>query len=206
MMSVVCNKVEERKQTQATAVAKTYDNSEIAGLVDKAAGGNFSAFGDLYNIYLDRIYRYVFYQVRDRMTAEDITEEVFIKAWRAIGSCRGRGETFSPWLYRIAHNHLINTLRGMNKCMSLESKDPVEVVDLEQGVEAKIECQELLEMITCLPQKQKQTIILKFIEGLDNREIGRILNKNEGAIRVSQMRALATLKQKLGNGEVKDEN
>lgn len=198
-MSVVCNKVKERKKTQVTATAGTYNQPEIVRLVEEAAGGNFDAFGELYSIYLDRIYRYVFYQVNDKMTAEDITEEVFVKAWKAIGSCKGKEKTFSSWLYRIARNHLINTLRSMKRFASIEKENFGDIIDPKIEVEAEIECQELLEKISYLPKNQRQVIILKFIEGLDNREIGKIMGKNEGAIRVSQMRALATLREKLGN-------
>ena len=87
----------------------------------------------------------------------------------------------------------------MGRLMSIEKNNFDEVVDPKQKIEAKAEYRELLKTITCLPQNQKQVIILKFIEGLDNREIGRIMSKNEGAIRVSQMRALTTLREKLGN-------
>ena len=197
-MSVICNTVREVKTAQATAAAKAYSQFEITALVEEAASGNFSAFGDLYSIYLDQIYRYVFYQVKDKMTAEDITEEVFLKAWKAIGSCNGKEKTFSSWLYRIAHNHLINTLRNAQKFTSIEKVDLVDFTDPKQKIETNSDYQELLAKITCLPQNQKQVIILKFIEGLDNREIGKIMSKSEGAIRVLQMRALATLRQKLG--------
>ena len=57
------------------------DESEIISLAKRAAGGDFEAFGELYSRYLDRIYRYVFYQVKDKITAEDLTEEIFVKAW-----------------------------------------------------------------------------------------------------------------------------
>ena len=201
-MSVNCNKVKETKKTQVTAAAGTYNQPEIERLVKKAAGGNFNAFGELYSIYLDPIYRYVFYQVNDRMTAEDITEEVFVKAWKAIGSCKGKEKTFSSWLYRIARNHLINTLRSMKRFASIEKENFGDIVEPKMEVEAEIEYQELLEKIACLPKNQRQIIILKFIEGFDNREISKIIGKNEGAIRVSQMRALATLRQELGNKKV----
>jgi len=197
-MKVVRNKVREEKKAQVATRAATYDESEIAELVERAAGGNFEAFGELYSIYLDRIYRYVFYQVRDKMTAEDITEEVFIKAWNAIASCKGRGQTFSSWLYRIAHNHVIDSLRSRRRHLSIEMETADKVGGLELEAKEELEQQELLQVIGCLSQNQRQVIILKFIEGLDNCEIGQVMGKSEGAIRVLQMRALATLRRELG--------
>ena len=79
-------------------------------LVDQAASGNFNAFGQLYEMFLDKIYRYAYYQVKDKMTAEDITETVFMKAWKRIATCKGHGATFSAWLYRIAHNQIVDRL------------------------------------------------------------------------------------------------
>ena len=198
-MTSVCNTVTEKNKTQATTPTVTHEQSEIIRLVEKAADGDFEAFGEIYSIYLDRIYRYVFYQVRDKMTAEDITEEVFIKAWKAIKSCKGRAKTFSAWLYRIAHNHLVNTLRRTRKHASIEMEALIEVANPESEAEAELAKQELLEVMTCLPQNQRQVIILKFIEGLDNREIGQVMGKKEGAIRVLQMRALSRLRQELVN-------
>ncbi|MFC1908708.1 RNA polymerase sigma factor [Chloroflexota bacterium] len=199
MIKSIGNKVRKGKTAQAAATTVTRDNqAEIVGLVKKAAGGNFNAFGELYSLYLDPIYRYVFYQVKDKMTAEDITEEVFVKAWKAIESCQGKEQTFSSWLYRIAHNHMINTLRKTQKCTSIEQHNIVDIKDAKQEVEIGLEYRELLEAITCLPQNQKQVIILKFIEGMETREIGKIMGKREGAIRILQMRALNTLKRKTG--------
>ena len=202
-MSSVCNKVREKKKARTTAAKKILTQSELVSLIEQAAGGSFEAFGDLYTAYLDRIYRYVFYHINDRMTAEDITEEVFLKAWKAIGTCKGKENTFLSWLYRIAHNHLINTLNSMKKFTPIEK---IELVDPKQSVNAEIENQELLEVIKSLPENQKQVVILKFIEGLDNREIGTIIGKKEGAIRVAQMRALATLRQKLEGGKDGNKN
>lgn len=197
------NKVLVENKAQTTVPTIPYKQSEIVKLVEKAADGDLEAFGELYSIYLAPIYRYVSYQVRDKMTAEDIVEEVFVKAWKAIGTCKGKSQTFSAWLYRIAHNHVVNTLRRMNKRVSLESVEMdietlIEVTNPEQEVEAKLARQELLEAMTCLSQNQRQVIMLKFIEGLDNSEIAQILGKREGAIRVLQMRALYKLRQELG--------
>ncbi len=191
------NKACQGKKAQSTAKAATDSQSGISELVERAAAGDFESFGELYSIYLDRIYRYVFFQVKDKMTAEDITEEVFIKAWKAIDSCKGKGQTFSPWLYRIAHNHVIDTFRRTDKLLPIE----VEAVDTASGPELKIEKeleqQELLTMIASLPPNQRQVITLKFIEGLDTREIGQVMGKSQGAIRILQMRALAAIRQEL---------
>lgn len=195
------HKVREEKKAQETSQTGTHDETEIARLLERAAGGDFEAFGEVYSIYLDRIYRYVFHQVRDKMTAEDLTEEVFVKAWKAIGSYRGKGRAFSSWLYRIAHNYVIDDFRKRQKRAPLEIETEIETVAAvgspEQESEEKMVRQELLEVISSLPQSQKQVVILKFIEGVDNREIGQIMGKSQGAIRVLQMRALATLRQRL---------
>ncbi len=183
---------------QDTTQAVNNDQSRIIRLVERASSGDIEAFGNLYTIYVEQIYRYVFYQVKDKMTAEDITEEVFIKAWRAIDSCKGRGETFSSWLYRIAHNYTIDVLRSRQKRLARETEVTADISYSKQEAEVRLKRQELLEAVARLPQNQKQVIILKFIEGLDNQEIGQVMNKNQGAIRVLQMRALATLRQRLG--------
>lgn len=196
-MATVCNKYREEINTEASPVKEKHQYFQISELIDQAAGGNFEAFSEIYKIYLDRIYRYVFFQINDKMTAEDITEEVFLKAWKAIRKCKGKAKTFSSWLYRIAHNQLINTLRDNNRITSLESKLSIEFADSKQSIDTSISHHELLETISYLPEDQKQIIILKFIEGLENREISKIIGKKEGAIRITQMRALAKLREKL---------
>ncbi len=173
--------------------------TETVRLVKRAIGGDFRAFGDLYGVYLDRIYRYAFYQVKDKMTAEDITEEVFIKAWKAINSCKGKEHTFSAWLYRIAHNQVIDIFRNQRKERAVEIETVAALHNPGTDVEIGLAHQELLNNIADLPSNQKQVIVLKFIEGLDNREIERVMGKSQGAIRVLQMRALAELRGRLSS-------
>jgi len=198
--------MDNKRNTIARKKARTADRPEAANqteiikLVEKAIGGNVEAFGELYSIFLDRIYRYVFYQVKDKMTAEDITEEVFIKAWNAISSCQGKEETFSAWLYRIAHNRVIDIFRSREKEQPLVMDAVAETGRAELELETEIDHRELLDSIAELPSNQKQVIILKYIEGLGNREIEQITGKKQGAIRILQMRALARLRERL-NGE-----
>lgn len=176
--------------------------AEVMTLVDEAANGNFSAFGQLYEMFLDKIYRYAYYQVKDRMTAEDITEAVFVKAWKQIATCKGRGATFSSWLYRIAHNQTVDTLKSHKAIQTIDLEDISNLDSPDFNVDMRDEAEELAGLIAELPAGQRQVLILKFIEGLNNTEISHILNKSERAIRVLQMRALSRMREKLRQGQV----
>lgn len=201
-MMFIRNKNREEKTRVPKVIEKiTSELPDIVSLVKRASSGDSESFGELYSIYLDPIYRYVFYQIRDKMMAEDITEEVFLKAWKGINSCKGKEHTFSSWLYRVAHNHIIDYFRSRQKYL----KNNVSIVDTgdiadfdspELTMETRQDYKSLLDDISHLSRDQKQVIILKFIEDLDNREIGQIMNKSEGAIRILQMRALKRLRQK----------
>jgi RNA polymerase sigma-70 factor (ECF subfamily) len=188
------------EKNHAADKSLTSEQVKAIRLVERAIGGDFAAFGDLYGVYLDRIYRYVFYQVKDKMTAEDVTEEVFLKAWKAIKSCRGKERTFSSWLYRIAHNSVIDVFRSQQKKWTVDMETIAELNQPITEIETELDRQEIFDSLTDLPPNQRQVIILKFIEGLDNPEIGRITGKSEGAIRVLQTRALAKLREKLSSG------
>lgn len=152
-------------------------NNDGSVLVSRAALGDSRAFGKFYEMYQERIFRYVFYQVRDKMTAEYLTEEIFMKAWRAIASFSGKGQSLSTWLYRIARNHI------------------------EEVAQSKLMQGEVLDLVSMLPEQQKEIVILKFVEQLDNREIAQITGRSQGSIRIAQMRALATLRQKINEVE-----
>ena len=172
----------------------------ITGLVRKAIKGDVEAYGQLYSMYLDRIYRYVFNKVNNIMLAEDITEEVFIKAWKAIKTCQGKEQTFVPWLYRIAYNHLVDTFRKNHREVSFENLNIADDSNPQKEAEDRLEMQKVLEAVKTLPEMQKKVILLKFRDEIDNVEIGRILGKRQGAVRVLQMRALINLREKFSSG------
>ncbi len=173
---------------------------EIQGYVKMAIEGDVEAFGVLYNTFVNQIFRYVFYQVNDRMKAEDITQEVFIKSWKSIQTCRGKEDTFSAWLYRIAHNQTVDTIRKSKPEISLELIDPVGSANTETEAEKAQEWQKTAAALKTLPEPQRQLIILKFLEGAENDEIGAVMGKRQGAIRALQMRALDNLRKKLSGG------
>jgi RNA polymerase sigma-70 factor (ECF subfamily) len=170
-------------------------------LIKRAAGGDTESFGRLYDIYLEPIYRYVYHHVGESKTAEDIAQEVFIKAWKAIKSCRGKEKTFKTWLYRIAHNHTVDYFRCRRGESRIDDQNVVSQLDSPgtslDEIDKEREISRVLSEMASLPDSQKQVVVLKFIEGLDNREVSRIMGKSQGAIRVLQVRALAGLRKRM---------
>jgi RNA polymerase sigma-70 factor, ECF subfamily len=188
-------------RTSETAKAQEH---VITGLVRRAVKGDVEAYGEVYKLCLYRIYRYVFNQVGNARQAEDITEEVFIKVWKAIKTCQGKEDTFIPWLHRVAHNHMVDTLRKDNKEIPTGNFSSPSGADPEKELEKRQELQEVLEAVNRLPEMQKQVILLKYLDDSDNEEIGRILNKRQGAVRALQMRALNRLREVFNFREGKD--
>lgn len=167
--------------------------AEAPDLVKRAIRRDAEAFGQLYDLYLDRIYRYIYYRVGDQAQAEDLTEEVFLKAWEAIGKYRWQGIPFGAWLFRLAHNRVIDHFRAQRPRAPLDEGLPA-AVDVEEVVESRAAAAQVREALRLLTEEQQQVLILKLIEGLDNREIAAITGKNEGAIRALQFRGLRALR------------
>jgi RNA polymerase sigma-70 factor (ECF subfamily) len=196
-MDLVRYNVGQEKTALEAGTPDKLEDTEVRGLVERAVGGDIEAYGELYGIYLDRIYRYVYYQVRNKVVAEDLTEEIFLKAWRAIGRYTWKGQPFSSWLYKIAHNHIVDYYRTKRQHEVLQEEIVADDGSPEEEAEGRATRQEILEAIATLPQQQQQVVIMKFIDDLDNKEIEQVIGKSQGAIRVLQTRALATLRQKL---------
>ncbi len=172
-------------------------------LIDRAIAGDANAFGELYSRYLDPIYRYIFFRVGEQEEAEDLTETVFLKAWEAIPGYKDFGNPFSSWLYRIAHNMVVDFHRKIKTVPNrLEADEPIEIVDeslntLGMVIEAE-QFVELGKAIAQLTAEQQQVIVLRFIEDMSHAEIAKIIGKNEGTCRMIQHRALVALSKLLG--------
>lgn len=176
-------------------------------LVKQAVAGDADAFGALYLQHLDAIYRYVYFRVGDAEDAEDLTEQAFLKAWKALPGYKPDGARFSSWLYRIAHNAVVDHHRRRRDEVPLppsegnggtlgaewESRQPTA---LEQVIRAE-EAQELASAMARLPEEYQELIILRFVEGLRHAEVARIIGKSENACRVIQHRALEALNHML---------
>ena len=173
-------------------------NQNESALIERAINGDVDAFGDLYSLHLDAIYRYVFYRTGDVEDSEDITEQVFLKAWEALDGYRNEGKPFTSWLYRIAHDAVIDYHRKSKKnVVSVEMLKPAELIQPQPGTLQQVihteEIQALASALSQLSGEQQQVVILRFIEGFSHREVAQILDKNEGACRMIQYRALLAL-------------
>jgi RNA polymerase sigma-70 factor, ECF subfamily len=166
-----------------------------AALVERATAHDQTAFAELYNAYVDKIYKYIYYKVGDASEAEDLCEQVFLKAWMAIGRYKWSGHPFSSWLYKLAHNLIVDHYRNRRDPVPLSNLlfTPAETSGPESSLYADAEIAELKAAIRRLTHDQQQVVALRFIEGYSNAEIAQMMNKKEGAIRALQYRALRSL-------------
>jgi RNA polymerase sigma-70 factor (ECF subfamily) len=187
--------------TQPSATIEGPDDPRVVELVNRVVvSRDANAFGELYDLFVERVYRYLYFRTGSHPEAEDLTEQVFLKAWEAIARYRWQGRPFLAWLYRLAHNAHIDHVRAKKPTTSLNNDDrPVDVpsaaaaVELNRALDADLLARALGE----LTPDQQQVIVMKFLEGLDNEQIAQTLEKREGAIRALQMRALMSLRRVL---------
>ncbi len=174
---------------------------ELQRLVEQASKGDAGAFGKLYDLYLDMVYRYVYYKVGAQAEAEDLTSQVFVKAWEAMPRYRWREIPFSHWLMRMARNSVIDHYRTSKPQGELNE----EVVSRELGPQAEYlrveRSKEMEAAIRQLPEDQRTVIVLRFIEELDYAQIAAVTGKSQGSLRVTQFRGLAALRKILERGE-----
>lgn len=173
---------------------------EIEKLVRKSQKGDQDAFAGIYDIFIDPIYRYVYYRVKS-VDAEDLVETVFLKVWENIRQYKPRKKSFSAWIFRIAHNLVVDYYRSSKGNMIEELTPQVpdqsrehNPIRVTQGV---LDQDALKEAIGKLKKQYQEVIIYKFINDLSNKEIADILKKSEGSLRILQFRALKALKREL---------
>lgn len=166
-------------------------------LVKKASQGDAEAFGKLYDLHLDAVYRYVYYKVSSPSEAEDLTGQVFLRAWEAIPRYQWREIPFSHWLMRLARNAVIDHYRTAKTHGELDDQLVAREPD-PQGEYLREERNRGLEAaIRRLPEEQRTVITLRFVEEMDYAQVAQIMGKSQGALRVVQHRALAALKRML---------
>jgi RNA polymerase sigma-70 factor (ECF subfamily) len=187
--------------TEPSHPVESPDEPSVVALVDRVvASRDANAFGELYDRFVERVYRYLYFRTGSHPEAEDLTEQVFLKAWEAIGRYRWQGRPFLAWLYRLAHNAHIDYVRSKKPATSLSNDErPIEVPSPTASVELArtLDADVLSRALSQLTPDQQQVIIMKFIEGYDNEHIAQTMDKREGAVRALQMRALLSLRRLL---------
>jgi RNA polymerase sigma-70 factor (ECF subfamily) len=171
-------------------------------LVRRAQRREPEAFGQLYEEHFDRIYRYVMLRVRIQADAEDITQQVFLKALENIGSYRWRGMPFASWLFRIAHNLVADywKKRSREKVAAVAPEEIDAMVEESSNdpaaqAELNFDMKQLAEACEQLTDGQREIISLRFAGGLSVAESAKVMGKSEGAVKVLQHAALVKLRR-----------
>jgi RNA polymerase sigma-70 factor, ECF subfamily len=169
-------------------------------LVKRAQQHESEAFSRLYEAYFEKIYRYLALRIKNETEAEDLTQQVFIKMLHSISLYKIQGAPFSSWLYRIAHNQMVDYLRQKNKKATVDieglplpdtGNDPQHILEKEGDIE------QLKKATQKLTAAQQEVILLRFSGELSIAECARVMGKSEGAIKALQHSAVLALRKAL---------
>ncbi|MFE9172520.1 ECF subfamily RNA polymerase sigma factor, BldN family [Streptomyces kebangsaanensis] len=189
-----------RGRTAGTAVrrpAADSDSARMMELVERAQAGEADAFGRLYDQYSDTVYRYIYYRVGGRATAEDLTSETFLRALRRIGTFTWQGRDFGAWLVTIARNLVADHFKSSRFRLEVTTGEMLDANEVERSPEDSVleslSNAALLDAVRRLNPQQQECVTLRFLQGLSVAETARVMGKNEGAIKTLQYRAVRTL-------------
>jgi RNA polymerase sigma-70 factor, ECF subfamily len=161
--------------------------------------GEQDAFAALYDRYIERIHRFIYYKTFDKDVAEDITSTVFLKAYERIGGFNAARGQFAQWLYGIARNAVIDHYRTLKRHTNIE-----DVFDLgeDDRTEAKLDAKASLgtveRYLKTLNPRQREIVTLRVWEERSYREIAEIVGGSEDAVKVMFSRTMRELREKLG--------
>jgi len=168
-------------------------------LIRRAQQHDQDAFAQLYEEYFDKIYRYIAFKIGNKTEAEDMTQQVFLNAIKSISSFRWRGIPFSAWLFRIAHNQVVDYLRKKAK-HATTSLDEVLVSNGNNPqlvAEQNLDIERLLLATKQLTQAQREVISLRFASELSIAQVAKVMGKSQGAIKALQHSAIVALRKTL---------
>lgn len=174
-----------------------------AALIERVVGRDAGAFGQLYDMHVDRVYRHIYHRVGNQADAQDLTQQVFLRAWQAIDRYKKTASPFAAWLMTISHNLVVDFYRTVKDRAYVEAEalagSPAS--SPEQAAETGFEQQRLRRAILRLSGDEQRVVVLRFMEGFEFAEIACVLNKKEGNIRVILHRALVKLRDILAKEE-----
>jgi len=166
-------------------------------LLERAREYDAQALAEIYDRYAESIYRYAYRYVGNAELAEDLTSEVFLKLLQVLGTSRAPRQQLQGWLYRVARNLAIDWFRQQAKGAILSLNEDLTPEDGDSP-STRLELQQLQhdlrEAISQLTPDQQQVIVLRFAEGRKIRDIGRLMGKSEGSVKLLQFRAINRLR------------
>ena len=178
-------------------------------LVERAQAGDPEAFGELYDRYVDQVYRYIAYRVASAAVAEDLTSETFLRALRRIGTFTWQGRDVGAWFTTIARNLVADHYKSGRYRLELTTDDvsdsgsaPV-IEGPERAVLESMTNKVLLEAVKKLNPEQQECVVLRFLQGMSVAETAQVMGKNEGAIKALQYRAVRALARMLPAEEIR---
>jgi RNA polymerase sigma-70 factor (ECF subfamily) len=168
-------------------------------LITAAVAGDRNSFGELYDLYNPKIYRFILFKVGSVAEAQDLTHQVFLNAWTNIYTYRDLGYPFGSWLYRIAKNQIIDHYRTARHHTSLDEHPEETIAGLPHSddgaaYEESFELTRVMKAIEKLKPEYQDIVIMRFVEDMSIKEIADVIEKSEGAVKLLQHRAIAQLK------------
>ena len=172
------------------------DPEKAAALAREFEGGSKEAFGQLYDAYLKPIYNFIYYKTHHKETAEDLTAQVFLKAYRSAASYHSSKGTFQAYIYQIARHAVIDHYRATRPSLNI---DDIWDLGSNENVAKDAENRILLEKIQLyikdLPALQRDIIIMRVWQEMSYTEIGKIIGKNETSCKMTFSRAIKKLRE-----------
>ena len=171
-------------------------------LVRRAQQHDQTALTRIYEENFDKIYRYIVLKIGDRIEAEDMTQQVFLNAFKSISSYKPKGSPFSSWLFRIAHNQIVDYLRRKSKRATVPLEETLAGGGTDPGLEAerKLTIEQLALAAKKLTKAQQEVISLRFAGELSVSQVAKVMGKSEGAIKALQHSAILSLRKILAAG------
>ncbi len=160
------------------------------------------SFAKIYDVYIERMYRFVYFKVGSRQEAEDITSELFLKLWKYLTEKKNKVDSLNGLIYQMARNLVIDHYRKKAKKQECSLEQVIHLpgdTDIEYAAHITVESERLLKHINKLKQEYQEIVLLKYIEGLSTKEISLATGKKKTAVRVTLHRAIKVLQKMLGD-------
>ena len=179
----------------------SFNKVDESQLVKAAINGDPDAFGELYELYAAAVFRFLYAHMGNRLDAEDLTEDVFMRVWRSLPAYREQGIPFQAYLFRVARHAMIDTYRKSGQNRQTVSTEDVLLPDHQPGpaeqVGASLEQQQMRETMSHLNEDYRTVLILRFFMDFSTEETAGAMGRSPGAVRVLQHRALLALRSLL---------